>query len=152
MKILFLDVDGVLINRKVLMAKHAAAKLTPDVRVFDYPDSVCVKLVNEILEKTGAKIVVSSCWRIGRTTEELVTLFESWGITPGAVIDRTINNWDWVRGQEIQEWLDRHPEVESFVIVDDDSDMAHLLPRLVKTKFEPGLQRVDADKAIALLS
>ena len=37
------------------------------------------------------------------------------------------------------------------MIVDDDSDMKHLLPRLVKTKFEPGLTAEDAAKVLELL-
>lgn len=155
-KIIFLDVDGVLINRKVLMEKHTLAKLAAlagsSERFYDRADLDCVALINTLLEETGAKIVVSSCWRIGRTVEELQTLFTNWGITPGAVIDRTINDWDWVRGQEIQEWLDRHPDVTQFVIIDDDADMAHLLPRLVQTEFEPGLTAADAARAVQVLA
>jgi hypothetical protein len=59
------------------------------------------------------------------------------------------------RGQEIQAWLDGAPrygiEVESFVILDDDSDMVHLADRLVKTSFETGLLDEHVDRAIAML-
>jgi hypothetical protein len=141
-KVLFLDIDGVLINRKVLMRKQQ----------FDIADTDCVALLNEILEKTGAMIVVTSLWRIGHTTEELEQLFVKWGVLPGRVIDRTICNWDWKRGQEIQAWLDEHPEIKTFAIIDDDSDMLHLMPYLVRTQFEPGLTAADASKALTLLS
>jgi hypothetical protein len=56
------------------------------------------------------------------------------------------------RGHEIQAWLDtQNSNVESFVILDDDSDMAHLLSKLVQTKFEFGLTERDATRAITLL-
>jgi len=42
------------------------------------------------------------------------------------------------RGHEIQAWLDSHPEVTKFIILDDDSDMEHLMPHLVKTKNSEG--------------
>ena len=42
------------------------------------------------------------------------------------------------RGVEVQEWLDRHPAVEQYAIIDDDSDF---LPNqwLFKTSFNEGL-------------
>ena len=39
-----------------------------------------------------------------------------------------------------------------FVILDDDSDMAHLMPRLVRTSFDAGLTWEHANAAIAMLS
>lgn len=35
------------------------------------------------------------------------------------------------RGYEIQSWLDSNPDYTAIVILDDDRDMAHLLPWLV---------------------
>ena len=57
------------------------------------------------------------------------------------------------RGHEIQTWRDRSPITsESFVIIDDASEMAHLLPWLVRTDSELGLTAGDADNAVALLN
>jgi hypothetical protein len=58
-----------------------------------------------------------------------------------------------VRGHEIQAWLDSHPEkFERVVILDDDYDMAHLLPKLVGCNGNEGLTAEKADIAIGILS
>lgn len=74
-----------------------------------------------------------------------------WGVT-GKVIGVTPVRNNLERGHEIQEWLDSHSGIESFVIIDDDKDMAHLLPRLVHTPFATGLEECHADAAIAMLA
>ena len=136
MKIIFLDVDGVLINRAACRAG------------FGKVDPVCIAVLNKLLADSGAFIVVSSCWRMGKTVLELRDLFNDWGVTPGRILDRTGRSND-VRGVEIQEWLDQREkhrgDVESFVIVDDDSDMAHLLHRHVKTSMATGLTEEHAE-------
>ena len=52
---------------------------------------------------------------------------------------------------EIQSWIDDH-EVESFVILDDSSDMAHLMPKLVHTSMETGLTEDHVEQALSLLA
>jgi hypothetical protein len=77
-----------------------------------------------------------------------------------AIIDRTPDmqrpggwgNGYVERGHEIADWLDRHPEVRGFVILDDDGDMAHLKDSLVQTKLhDGGLTEELADRAIQRL-
>lgn len=113
-------------------------------------DPTCVQFLNNLIARTDARLVISSCWRIGRTVSELQQLLDKWKVE-GLVVGKT--GWDSnvIRGVEIQRWLDEHPEVESFVILDDDKDMGALLPFLVRTKFEPGLTAVDADIAANFL-
>jgi hypothetical protein len=41
--------------------------------------------------------------------------------------------------------------VKAFVILDDDADMAHLLPRLVSLQFETGLTMQCAEETIKML-
>ncbi len=57
------------------------------------------------------------------------------------------------RGIEIQTWMTEHDVMPwQIVILDDDSDMAHLKCRHVKTTFANGLTENDAIKAIHLLT
>jgi hypothetical protein len=56
------------------------------------------------------------------------------------------------RGNEIQAWLDAVPVVKTFAILDDDSDMGHLLPFLVRTSGQTGLQPEHVEQAIKLLN
>lgn len=139
MKVIFLDIDGVLINRESCR------------QGFGIPDLTCVQHLNYILDNSDAQLVISSCWRIGRSVPELQKLLEEWGVRRNRIIDKTPHDWSAQRGQEIQWWLEDNKGVERFVIVDDDSDMCHLLPYLVKTRFEPGLTLEDAKKVLDML-
>jgi hypothetical protein len=133
-RIIFLDFDGVIVT--------AHDRYTNG-------DQYCVFQLNRITDSTEAKIVVSSSWRIGRTVEELRELLKLWGVT-AECIDKTPRNWGKSRGDEIQEWLDKNP-VDSFVILDDDSDMVHLHNSLVKCHHIHGLDDDQVDQAIEIL-
>lgn len=153
MKIIFLDIDGVLVNRasfrlpRVPYKKAAAAARA-------HPD--CVAALNRITTTTGAVFILSSVWRMFG-----VTFMRKWlkecgvkgklvGMTPSMRRADGIFSVD--RGLEIQAWLDsQNGDIESFVILDDDADMAHLLPKLVQTQFEPGLTECDATRALSFL-
>lgn len=143
MKIIFLDIDGVLINRASIQ------------RGFGKVDHECVNQLNRIIQETGAKLVMSSCWRIGHPVDELAKRCELWGIK-GELIDKTPVDWRAERGDEIEEWIDDYElvngQLESFVILDDDKDMGDLLPYLVKSTFTWGLTKELADKAIYMLN
>lgn len=102
-KIIFLDIDGVLNTTKYKFQKF---------------DEECMKNLEEILDATGAKIVVSSSWRSSR--EIMKASFMEHGCTQkiwDAVIDITVRGYDYVkpksnlpivRGNEIKEWIDHH--------------------------------------------
>jgi hypothetical protein len=146
MKVLFLDNDGVicLSNNWGERAKKWAnfKRDNPDVEFtnrpvqcrFDDFDNKAVKVLNEILEETGAEIVVSSDWRLHANLEELGVYYESQGIIkrPIAVTDqfKDVFPKEWnafrfraklelERSMEIGHWLENHPEVTHWVAVDD---------------------------------
>lgn len=105
-------------------------------------------------------IVVSSTWRLSHPLSMLRFMLTMHGLT-GPVIDVTPDlNQGRCRGHEIQHWLDHSApqlfepwgRVESFVILDDDDDMANLLPRLVLTDPMVGLTDDDVDRAIDMLN
>jgi hypothetical protein len=90
-------------------------------------DPTCIKNLNLIIEVTGSQLVVSSSWRYSHNIVGLQKLLEYRGFK-GELIDITPINLmgpNKVRGQEIQAWLDLNPEVDRFVILDDDDDMSH---------------------------
>lgn len=126
MKVIFLDIDGVL-NHQYFYTERSGMDTMPK-----YPFSefcpVAVKNLNQLIEATGAKVVVSSSWRTGRTTEQLQELLNSVGFK-GNVIGKTGNakitisfNYGFSvgnesassgsesvpRGVEIQHWLSTH--------------------------------------------
>lgn len=153
MKLIFLDIDGVMVTHATWGQRrdHGHANADP----------TCIAVLNHIIAQTGADIVVTSVWRLDRNLAELREIINlHFGIT-GRVVDRTprlIKKQDGIyvaqeRGEEIAAWLndyERYP-IESFVILDDDADMGALKDRLVQTSFERGLTMADAERAIELL-
>lgn len=158
MKIIFLDIDGVLNSwafweRKPIPEgayNHNDLPAMADAML----DVEAVVRLNTLIERTGAVVVVSSTWRrlYGRTQlQEVLGLAGFKGI----VIDKT-PCLGGLRGHEIQDWLNyrakRRADVEAFVIIDDDSDMAHLMPNLVQTTCATGLLDEHVEAAAKLLS
>lgn len=150
LKLIFLDVDGVL-NNTIDSDRHYYNE-----RGYFYSPN-CVKVFNKVIEATGAKIVVSSTWRLGRTVEELKELF-AWMGVKGEVIDKTGRNSSGIRGVEILEWMRERDDIHSwnfknYIIIDDDSDM--LLwqkDNFVHTKGTIGITEQDVEKAIRILN
>lgn len=56
------------------------------------------------------------------------------------------------RGEEIQVWLDTHPDVKSFAILDDRDDMGPNMKRLVRTLFNYGLTEENKQEVIEMLN
>ena len=56
------------------------------------------------------------------------------------------------RGLEIQKWIDDNKFKNKFIIIDDDSDMCHLLPLLIRCDCQLGFTIYDYQKALKMLS
>jgi hypothetical protein len=141
MKLLFLAIDGVIINRE-------SCKVS-----YDNPDPDCVARLNQFIEQTGANFVVTGSWRTGRSANELQQLSDKWGVR-GVVIGKTpygphgCKQGDEI-GEFLQEW--QGEEIESFVILDAHADFGQFLPHLVHTRLESGLTPNDMEMAIRML-
>lgn len=123
MKVLFLDIDGVVNKRENF---NPAGGRTP------YPiDRHCAFLVGKIQLDTDCKVVMSSSWR------NLPEALKSVNDTVVPIHDVTPNR-SGVRGSEVKAWLDEHPEVTHYAILDDDADFYDYQP-LFKTTFVDGL-------------
>ena len=159
MKIIFLDIDGVL--NVMLHDRDKYGSLFHPQFVYN---------LKRIIDKTEAKIVISSSWRMSG----LETMQNMWKDRdlPGEVIDITPDGWnlykrglvhrDYDRGHEIEHWLNTN-DVEAYVIIDDDMDMLeYQMPKLVLTRnnldhedcvdMGLGLTSKCADKAIKILN
>ncbi len=150
MKILFLDFDGV-------------------ITTFDSGWTISVEkllLLDKIIQKTGAKIVITSSWKFGYNNAEefknnlnkkrrsrnvnIEIPFEKF---VEQIYDITDNNGPW-RGNEIQRYLYLYKDdIESYVILDDDSDMLEeQLFNFVQTDSYYGLSEREVDLCIRILN
>jgi hypothetical protein len=158
MKLIFLDFDGVL-NDAGTWARHQMAHGEKASFSFmtENVDPLHIPPLNEIIAKSGAKVVVSSVWRMGRQLVQLREILGRAGFE-GHVIGKTPVLYDRSgdsvpRGKEIQAFLDDYnrEEVTHFCIIDDDSDMAHLMDKLVQTSWDTGLNHTHVAPALKLL-
>lgn len=140
MKVIFLDIDGV---------------LTTERTKYRVGDVDCVAQLNRITEATGADIVISSSWR---HDPEIANVLAAWGVR-GKVVGITPNLSVWMkgirvareRGDEIYRWLCDNMPAANYVILDDESDMGPVINRWLRTSTQFGLQQGQADAAIRLL-
>lgn len=163
MKVLFLDIDGVLNSKEWCQAKNLDPNVPCDFVLCEV-DPETVKHVNTILEQTGAKVVISSTWRLRRPLPQFKTMLEEIDHIlkkcgfKGEIIGATPNRFDrpngWAdgeRGHECMAWVSSHPEVTAYCAIDDDSDFTVMMDHLVQTDWHHGLRAQDAEKAIEIL-
>jgi hypothetical protein len=158
MKVLFLDFDGVLNCFDHIREARRRQLFTKDRRKHDLAmlDPLQVLMINRVCERTGAKIVFSTSWRINATTEYLFSLLQELGFQ-GEHAGETPKPQDIrskCRGDEVLAYLAaRQGQIEAFAIVDDMGPKAFpgLRPYLVWTSTALGLQEEGAERLVAIL-
>lgn len=142
-RILFLDVDGVL-NSATFFAENPPMPVTS-------VDPRAVRRIRRVVEATGALVVLSSSWR---KQPELVDVLRTAGV-PIHDLTPTLtgpNGGTYVaRRDEILAWLNEHPEVTSYAIIDDDPD-AEVGGHFVRTYWRLGMYGKHERAIVALLA
>lgn len=179
MKIIFLDIDGVLnSNRTAVIADQSVSYTDSVAHTRAFIDPIAVKLVEALAERTDAHIVVSSTHRLpfllakkAVTVDgekgtmsffcDLIGIREYMSAAVGLsdvsrVIGCTssIHLMDSCRGDEIKQWLDTEwvGEVTHYVIIDDDSDMLEdQMEHFVKVPHEDGLSFKNIERCFQIL-
>ena len=157
MKLVFLDIDGVL-NSDAWFARSP-----PLDWGLDHLDPEAVARVDRLASATAARIVISSAWRLVYPLDELRAMLAAKGLR-APIIDRTPEiPADFaegrVRAKEIARWLGaqalrargQEGAVESFVILDDLENFGPLERFCVRTQFASGLLDEHVIRATALL-
>lgn len=146
MKIIFLDIDGVMNHRNFFERSrlHYLQEFCP----------VSVRNLREIIKRTDTKIVLSSTWRKNKSLEKIKELF-SWYDLDQYIIGKTPVVENAIRGLEIKEFLSISEasgfDIESFIIFDDDDDMGEYIDRLIHCVDYSGLTDERREEAISLL-
>ena len=183
MKVIFLDNDGVIClydnwgGRGKKWSKYRSANPDSSEKLKDAPveirfddfDKKAIKILNQILEETGAEIVVSSDWKLHATLNELGDYYEAQGIIKRPIaITPNLHEFDQVtddmfmwkrwlerkRILEIEKYLKDNPQITSWVAVDDlrmgpESNGGHGLENFVLTpRSREGIKQCDIKEKI----
>lgn len=154
MKVIFLDVDGVLNSQDLF--ERCGEELVPI-------DEENIRYLKEIVDATGAQIVLSSSWRYGWAKHSdgvqdwcrlLIDILAQYQMK---IIDKTAYFSTGRREDEIKDWLKNCKEkIENFAIIDDGDYEWHRHgydKNLVKTDFcTGGLREEHVQKAICILN
>ena len=175
MKVLFLDIDGVLNSEnwfayRIYCVKNNMVNIlmnfvdTDDRNIkhkLTMLDDRAIANLNRIVEETGCKVVLSSSWRSSIESENIFTQnllklkgfkYEFYDVTPRL----WFSDFSIRRGEEIKFWLDKESEkheIESFAILDDDSDMLpEQMNNFIHVDGQVGLTDRDVLTAIEILN
>ncbi|MGI9507634.1 MAG: HAD domain-containing protein [Geminicoccaceae bacterium] len=149
MKLIFLDIDGVLND-------HEFDPVSDSCTI----KRECVQQLNRILVETGAQIIVSSAWRYmvlngAMTLRGFGYLLQTHGVITGRVWATTkLDIGGESRGRQIRDWLSENTNGDiPFVVLDDERlcGFDEVRDNLVLTDGSVGLTEADADKAIQIL-
>lgn len=166
MKYIFLDIDGVLnsdlyMSSATYLAEVTALGLEPKgTEVVNkahhlHLDPAAIKLLNSLVEKSGAKVIISSTWRKKYSLSELRTMlqgrgatFEIHGVTPAKMSWRP-------RGLDISAFLYNANKTdgvpEAFVILDDVDEFSKFQDQFVQTSENTGLTQKEVGRALKIL-
>ena len=135
-KVIFLDIDGVLHSAYTTGAIFDAERMM---------------LLKELVEKTRAKLVLSSSWREFPSTLKLAKKhLKEYGLklystTPVGGSDRPF---------EIFDWLDQHAPASRYVVLDDWDMTRYFKEKMICTSGPgySGMRRDDIEKALRVLN
>jgi len=160
MKVIFLDIDGVLNTSQTFIKRKQDWEET-GIWTLEI-DEFRVEYLKRIIDETGAKVVLSSIWKkdfeningkiipINEKGVGLQNILRKYDIE---LFDILKKGYDLERQDLIIIWLNEHPEVESFIIFDDET--THLKrfidKELIKTSFlDDGVMLKNMDDCIGL--
>lgn len=162
MKVVFLDVDGVLNS---IFGNDNHQREISDGKLIDEEK---VTLLASLVKRTSAKIILHSGWRfwfdselkpLRTEAERLVELFAKEGlsidgVTPDLTTEeiRRTKKFSLVKAEEILLWLELHDDVTEWVVLDDlDLHNFQIEQHQVKTDQTIGLTYEDIEKAKGIL-
>ena len=161
-KVIFLDIDGVL-NSNFWNEDHQR-----EISDGKYIDIEKVKLLSELVKKSGASIILHSGWRFWFDEDAQPTRSEAKyltellksegmivaGMTPDLTTEeiRKAKRFSAVKADEILTWLKDHPETENWVVLDDlELHNEEIASFQVMTDAEQGLTEEDVERALKML-
>jgi len=158
MKVIFLDIDGVLNSEEFLKNNQN-----------EMIDRDSVNTLKNIIDKTGAVIVMSSGWRLwfddnmmpkdgdSQYLYDILCEFDInlFGKTPDFSTEeiRTKKTFSHVKAKEIIAWLSEYEDAYQYVVLDDlNLRNEEINSHLVRTNAQVGITEDDAKRVIDMLN
>jgi hypothetical protein len=158
MKIIFLDIDGVL-NSSLFLKDHKNTLI----------DDRCVSLLGELIIISKAKVVLHSGWKalfddnMLPTRDDAAFLHNVLRKNKISLYDKTpdfsteeirkAQTFSKVKAKEILSWIETHASIESYVVLDDlDLNNDEVSAHQIKTDNQKGLTKKDVDNALKMLN
>jgi len=177
-KVIFLDIDGVLKPEGETQRVMVDGELTPILpRIEDSNfNKISLLALRMIVQKTGARLVLSSEWRRTELLRNAIGLsFRQSGI-PQVISCTSVKEklkpellkahqtiaFAERRAREIGDWLKAHPEVKTWIVIDDvdiswadgcrNKKIPLMRSHIVRTDAKRCLDKQGAQKAVRLLN
>lgn len=160
MKIIFLDIDGVVNTTEnkweTGRVKFRGKRCIPTNRE---PKRVLAKLIEWMLEN-DVYFVMSTSWGRSSTSKDWNEILRNYGVKKDLVVSRTVLSSEGIRGLEILDWVEKwntvgvekygKEKVESYVVVDDlvKNIIPYIKPKscIIHTDDRKGLTESDFEK------
>ena len=109
-------------------------------------DPICIAILNEVIRRTEAKCVIISTWKDNFNPEVIINLLYERGILSDSIVGYTEK--DAQKESGIKNYLEKHQEIEKFVIIDDNLALVDesLKNFCVRTDSHEGIQPEDLEK------
>lgn len=162
MKVIFLDVDGVLNSN--FWVEDNQKEISEDTLI----EKEKVELLRQIVCETGASIVMHSGWRFWfdenlkpkrKEAKQFLTILQNhelkiFSVTQDFATEeiRKTKKFSLVKAKEILAWIEMHPEIEKWLVIDDlDLNNGEVERHQLKTDSTIGLTEEDVEIAIKML-
>jgi hypothetical protein len=152
-RFLFLDIDGVLATPATYRRRRSVIPETLPEKEYEalLLDPACVAFVQQFCDKSGARIVLSTSWRLIYPLKMMRGILRRSGLL-AEVVGETPRRQDGHRGREIEQYVVDHViDPKDIIILDDELDLSPLGHRHVLTSCFgrcPGFRRKHLRQAL----
>lgn len=153
MRVIFLDIDGVLNSEEWDMYVQSFTYGARFNSCYLLSQEMILRLQNVVFQ-TNAEIVLTSSWRTNERA--MCALTRQLSLYHLSIRDSTLYSTYNTRADDINEWLRSHSNIHSYAIVDDYDDGFTqddiLAAHFVQTTYAQGLTPEKAEKIIEILN
>ena len=163
MKVVFLDIDGVLNSYDFIVKNHNNIlnyyknnKYDPndmeqaaDIQLMTI-DMEKFNMLRDAVNKIGAYVVIISSWKINREYKQIKERFINMGLPViGETKDRNIGRGNGIKNYVLENKVDRYVVIDDNIFSDYDEE---IIKRFIKTdSYDGGLKRKHIDMLINML-